>query len=193
MGKGSIWFILKSGEKKVLRDVYYISGLHSNIISLGQANEAGCEVSMKENTLTLLDREGYTMIKTTRTKNRMYKVTLQADIIQCLQAQASGGGALWHASVGHFNKDKETMRMMVNKEFVEGVPNLNRDTEACVSCLQGKQARKPFPQATHFRATNILELVHADLCGPISPSTPAHSRYVFDLIDDTHVICGIYS
>lgn len=41
-GKGSIKFILKGGEKKTLNNVYFIPGLRSNIVSLGQATEAGC-------------------------------------------------------------------------------------------------------------------------------------------------------
>ncbi|XP_024016279.1 uncharacterized protein LOC112089756 [Eutrema salsugineum] len=36
-GKGSILFISKDGERKVLADVYFIPDLKSNIISLGQA------------------------------------------------------------------------------------------------------------------------------------------------------------
>lgn len=54
----------------------------------------------------------------------------------------------------------------------------------CASRLRGKQTRKPFPQATPYRASKPLELVHADLCGPITPATPARKRYVFLLIDD---------
>ena len=52
MGKGSIRFIAKSGEKNVLKGVYYIPALHSNIVSLGQATEVGCEVRMKDNMLS---------------------------------------------------------------------------------------------------------------------------------------------
>ena len=33
--KGSIRFVFEGGEKKVLSNVYYISGLRSNIVSLG--------------------------------------------------------------------------------------------------------------------------------------------------------------
>ena len=51
-GKGSIRFVFDGGEKKILNNVYYIPGLRSNIISLGQATEVGCEVRMKDNTLT---------------------------------------------------------------------------------------------------------------------------------------------
>ena len=54
-GKGSIRFIFKNGEKKVLHNVYFISDLKSNVISLGQATEAGCEVRMKDDFLVLYD------------------------------------------------------------------------------------------------------------------------------------------
>lgn len=40
-GKGSVRFIFDGGEKKILKDVYYIPGLRSNIVSLEQATEAG--------------------------------------------------------------------------------------------------------------------------------------------------------
>ena len=53
-----------------------MSGLRSNIISLGQATEVGCEVSMKGKTLMLYDRYGSLMISTTLSRNRLYKVSL---------------------------------------------------------------------------------------------------------------------
>lgn len=54
-----------------MHNVYYIPGLKSNIISLGQATEAGCEVRMKGDMLMLFDRLGGLMVKTTRSKNRL--------------------------------------------------------------------------------------------------------------------------
>ncbi|POO76345.1 hypothetical protein C1T30_43720, partial [Bacillus sp. MBGLi97] len=41
-----------------------------------------------------------------------------------------------------------------------------------------------FPKTTSYRAEKVLELVHGDLCGPITPSTAGGSRYIFVLIDD---------
>jgi histone deacetylase 1/2 len=35
-----------------------------------------------------------------------------------------------------------------------------------------------------YHATAPLELVHGDLCGPISPATPAGNRYFLLLVDD---------
>lgn len=56
-GKGSILFLSKNGDKKVLADVCYIPDLRSNIIILGQATEAGCEISMKKDDLTIYDQD----------------------------------------------------------------------------------------------------------------------------------------
>ncbi|XP_013659049.1 uncharacterized protein LOC106363938 [Brassica napus] len=78
-GKRSIRFLFPGGSKKVLRDVYYIPALRSNIVSLGQATEAGCEVRMKDDALMPFDREGRLMVESTRSRNRLYKVMLEAD------------------------------------------------------------------------------------------------------------------
>jgi len=73
---------------------------------------------------------------------------------------------------------------MANKELVVGLPKMSIEKETCGSCLRGKQTQQSFPQASTYRATQPLVLVHGDLCGPITPSTPAHKRYVFVIIDD---------
>ena len=65
-GKGSILFITRDRKRKVLADVYYIPELKSNIISLGQATESGCEVKMRDEYLTLRDREGNVLLKSVR-------------------------------------------------------------------------------------------------------------------------------
>jgi hypothetical protein len=35
-----------------------------------------------------------------------------------------------------------------------------------------------------YRASAALDLVHGDLCGPISPTTPARRRFFLLLVDD---------
>lgn len=84
---GSIQFVFKGGEKKILGNVYYIMGLKNNIVSLGQATEAGCEVRMKDHHLILFDRAGKIMVKTTKAKNGLYKVTLEVDSFDCLHKE----------------------------------------------------------------------------------------------------------
>ena len=56
--------------------------------------------------------------------------------------------------------------------------------ELCDSCLAEKQRRLPFPKAAKYRAKDALELVHDDLCGPITPATNGGRRYFLLLVDD---------
>ena len=116
---------------------------------------------MKDNVLRLLDRSGQLMIQTTRSRNKLYKVVLQADAIQCLQVKAFTESLMWHARLGHVNT--ETMKLMINREIVNGIPSIVIGKEACVSCLLGKQTRQSFPRSTSYRAKYPLELVHRDL------------------------------
>jgi hypothetical protein len=45
------------------------------------------------------------------------------------------------------------------------------------ACIVDKHRRTPFSAAARFRATEPLELVHGDLCGPITPATHGGKRY----------------
>lgn len=122
------------------------------------------------------------MVLTTRSKNRLYKVTLLVEHIQCLLIQATTDSFKWHARLGHVNIEK--MKTMINKELVTGIPTIVINKETCVSCLLVKKTRQPFPKEISYRAIRPLKLIHGDLCGPITPPTPARKRYVFVIIDD---------
>lgn len=181
-GKGSMLFYSKDGGKEILSDVYYIPDLKSNIISLGQASELGCDVRMKDDLLTLRDKDDKLIVKAKRSRNRLYKVLMDIVSERCLQLTATSDSAKWHARLGHIGR--ESMRLMINKELVTGIPKIEIEKDTCSSCLLGKQARLPFPHTTTFRAKRTLELIHGDLCGPITPVTPSKKRYIFVLIDD---------
>lgn len=137
---------------------------------------------MRDDYLTLSDREGNLLVKSFRSKNRLYKVAMDVENNRCLQLSKLGDSFIWHARLGHVNID--TMKTMISKDIVTGIPKISVEKETCSSCLLGKQTRRVFQKATTYRASNVHELIHGDLCGPISPPTMAKKRYVFVLIDD---------
>ena len=55
--------------------------------------------------------------------------------------------------------------------------------ELCDSCLAGKQRRLSFPKTSKYHAAEALELVHGDLCGPITPVTHGGRKYFILLVD----------
>jgi transposase InsO family protein len=68
--------------------------------------------------------------------------------------------------------------------LVRGLPILSQVDQVCEACLVGKHRRTPFPHQAMRRAMEPLELVHGDICGPISPVTPSGNRYFLLLVDD---------
>lgn len=178
-GKGSIEFLDRNGEPRKICEVYFIPDLRSNIISLGQATESGCDIRMKDEYLIMHDREGKLIAKAQRSKNRLYKVRMKIKETMSLLTTTISECIRWHSRLGHINL--ETMRSMIQRGLVTGVPPINVERSICGSCLLGKQARQTFPQATTYRAEKLLELIHADLCGPITPSTSAGNKYILSL------------
>jgi len=68
--------------------------------------------------------------------------------------------------------------------MVEGMPAVKKVEQVCDGCVLGKQHRKPFPKASGFRVEKCLELVHADLCGHITPKTLGGASYFLLVVDD---------
>ena len=56
-GRDTIIFRCQNGEHRALTDVYYIPQLCWSIISIGQLDECGSEVLIKDGVLKIRDRE----------------------------------------------------------------------------------------------------------------------------------------
>jgi Integrase core domain len=54
----------------------------------------------------------------------------------------------------------------------------------CETCLIGKQTRTSSQQQPTRATTEHLELVHSDVCGPITPTSQGGARYFVTFIDD---------
>ena len=181
-GKGSVAFECKNGEKQILREVYYIPSLCSNIISLGQLSEEGNRVVLNGEYLWVYDVKGRLLMKVQRSANRLYRVLLEDNTGLCLSTKVEEDSWLWHQRLGHVNF--KAMSMMSKEEMAHGIPRLTHPRGICEGCLMSKQARKPFPHQTSFAAKRVLELIHGDICGPITPETCARNRYFLLLVDD---------
>ena len=68
--------------------------------------------------------------------------------------------------------------------MVTGLPSFKVSQRICEDCLVGRQHRDSFPTASMWRASKTLQLVHADICGPINPVSNGKKRYLITFIDD---------
>lgn len=181
-GLGSVLFQCKNGEHLALTDVYFIPKIKSNIISLGQFDENGGRVDISGGLCKIYDRDNKLLLKVKRQRNRLYTAKLQVAQKICLMASITDASWLWHARYGHLNF--QALKMLSKQKMVKGLPKITQLNQVCDGCMVGKQHRTPFPHNAVFRAEVQLELVHGDLYGPISPSTPGGNKYFILLVDD---------
>lgn len=59
-------------------------------------------------------------------------------------------------------------------------------------CIYEKQCKQPFPLGKSRRATERLEVVHADLCGPIKMQSFDGSIYFLLFTDDFSHMSWVY-
>ena len=85
---------------------------------------------------------------------------------------------LWHYRLGHIG----VKRMKLHKDgFSESLGYESFD--ACEPCLLGKMTKTPFSR-TMERATDLLEIIHTDVYGPMSVDARGRYRYFLIFIDD---------
>jgi hypothetical protein len=70
------------------------------------------------------------------------------------------------------------------RSMVRRLPQLAHIEQLCDVCITTKQQRTLFPKQAKYRVDKPLELVHSDLCSPISPETPGGRCYILLLVDD---------
>ncbi|CAH9056331.1 unnamed protein product [Cuscuta europaea] len=181
-GKGSILFQFKGGKQRLLTEVYYIPALRNNIISCVQLAEGGNKIVINGDHLWMYDSFGTLLIKVKRLPNRLCKALIASCDPVCLLANIIDVAWLWHARLGHVNFS--SIKMLAQKEMAIGVPLISKPNKLCKGYLVAKKTRQPILLQTNYHEKEPLELLHADLCGPITPSTLAGNNYFMLIVDD---------
>ena len=107
---------------------------------------------------------------------------IQTQNQQCFLTPTLNLNHLWHCRYGHLSFGG--LKTLQQKQMVHGLPQLQYSNLLCEDCMLGKQHRSSFPQASMWRTSHPLQLIHSDICGPINPISNSHKRYVLTFIDD---------
>ncbi|KAD5961425.1 hypothetical protein E3N88_12898 [Mikania micrantha] len=130
-------------------------------------------------------------MKVPRSLKRLYRIELKVASPVCLLAQVGVSSAwLWHARLGRLNFD--SIQKLSKREMAQGVPKITHPSQVCDCCMAGKQSRVPFPKETRFRAEKPLDLVYADVCGPIRPETKGGNKYLLMTVDDHSMYMWVF-
>jgi transposase InsO family protein len=182
-GMGNVKVKVKNGKTVLIKDVWYVPGIRSNLMSVGQLIEKGFSVVMKDNLLKLYDSNQNLIMQSEQGSNRTFKVNVETAETECLSAEGSEGDSkLWHKRMGHLNY--RSLGHLSSKKLVRGIPKIVKPEKSCEICMKGKQPRLPFVSEVAPRAKHALGVVHSDVCGPFPEPSLGGNRYFVSFVDE---------
>jgi hypothetical protein len=167
----------------VFRDVLFVPGLKKNLISVSSLQDRGLEVSFR-GTKVLIHPKGSSITsgRVIGTRDgKLYRLLFQP--LHALAASSSSNSQLcelWHRRMAHLHHG--ALRSL--REIVTGMPQFNIEhQEVCRGCALGKYTKTVFPNSDS-RSAGVLDLIHIDVCGPMSRVSLGGCEYYVTFIDD---------
>jgi hypothetical protein len=165
---GTFCITLPSGFVLELNNCYFIPALSKCIISVSCLIRDGYQfVIGDKNSINKND----VCFANVVVKNGLYILDLESENYESLynvnakrfKHNNLNQTYIWHCRLGHINEKR------IAKLHSHGLLDSFEleSYEACESCLLGKMTRSPFTKLGE-RASELLELIHTDVCGPMS-------------------------
>jgi hypothetical protein len=89
---------------------------------------------------------------------------------------------IWHARFGNLNY--LSLQQLCNQYMVTDLPLVSCKDGVCAGFVLGKHHRDNFYKRASWHTSGPLQLVHSDLCGPLSSPSFSGYKYFLTFIDD---------
>jgi hypothetical protein len=175
---------LKAGRVYAqLKDVLVVPSLSVNILSVAKLSEHNFKVVFNGQSCSIYHPSGRLMASAEKRRGLYWLRALVKKEQVLIALKPASKLELWHQRLGHLN-DAMIKKMITSEGFA-------KDKLNCVSCIEGKMARAPFKKSTSV-SSDVFELVHSDVCGPLPVNSSSGHRYFVTFIDDKSRFCFIY-
>ncbi len=172
------------GIRMIFQQVLHVIELRINLVSAGKMSEKGVTTNIVPQGFCEVTRNGKQLFCAKKLNNLF--VIEGMECVQQPQAQAVNkqGSDIWHQRLGHLGRGG--LEKLKTEQLVRGLEGdvIPKDAQICEDCEKGKSTRQPIPKSTKRRETELLSLVHTDLCGPMPVASWGGNRYVLTVIDD---------
>jgi hypothetical protein len=90
----------------------------------------------------------------------------------------------WHERLGHASRSQ--IKYLVEQGIIKDIDliELKNYTLGCVACEKGKMTRMSFSKRKDRNSTCVGDVIHSDVCGPITPIALGGYRYFVTFTDD---------
>ena len=177
-GKAVLHPKCKKGDSIEVKEVHYLPDLSTNLLSVNQMVKKGYKVNFCNRGVKVYNRNGE-LVATGNHEDDLFKLDeMKLKALAC--SNSISEYELWHKRMGHLNK--QSLKAL-QQGLATGIKFPNLKESDCKTCCLGKQSRLPFSKEGS-RATQILEVVHSDFCGPMEVQSPGGKRYFITFKDD---------
>ena len=185
LGIGDVELKMTSGETLILKDVRHVLEVRRNLVSGSSLVQQGYKVVLESNKVVITKNnlfigKGYVC-------DGLFKLNVQLEVREVSPNVFNVESCnVWHGRLGHISLKK--IKRMMDLNFI---PKSKLDFKhKCEVCVQAKQTRKPHKSVE--RNTQLLELVHSDVCDSSRPLTRAGNKYFVTFIGDFSRYCYVY-
>ncbi|KAJ9558089.1 hypothetical protein OSB04_012703 [Centaurea solstitialis] len=179
---GSYSLSLPSGLVLELDNCYYIPNMIKNVLSFDLLVDQGFYYKYSYKMISVF-KDNIFYFKATPVDG-LYTVNLKDNNSEIYHISKRSKDIedqtyLWHCRLGHINKKR--VELLLKGGFLGNFDFKPFDN--CESCLSGKMTKQPF-NSENERATDLLEIIHTDVCGPFSHVARGGYRYFITFTDD---------
>lgn len=185
-GYGVILVKLPNGKISHLKFFLYVPGIKKNLISVSMITDQDMQVEFFKTHCVIKDCRKEIVATSVRVGS-LYRLDVKSISKQAMVAGGSTVEQLWHQIFGHLKL--QDLMLLQRKGMVEGLPMFRNIQLNCDGCALDKMHREQFPVHDRRKETNILELVHTDICGPMQTRSLGGAYYFLLFTDD----CTRYS
>ncbi|KAK1631565.1 hypothetical protein QYE76_005880 [Lolium multiflorum] len=180
---GTLPLHLPSGLVLSLNNCYYVPALSMNIISGSCLMQDGYSFKSENNGCSIFMNNIF--YGQAPQKNGLFLLDLDSSNTHIHNIDAKriklndNSTYMWHCRLGHIGVKR--MKKLHTDGLLESLDFESLDR--CEACLMGKMTKTPFSGMME-RATDLLEIIHTDVCGPMSVASRGGYRYVLTFTDD---------
>lgn len=144
IGKGKVTIQTKGNSTHTIANVLFVPDLKTNLLSVGQLQEKGCEIFIKDGVCQIQDAKLGLIAQVNITANRMFPLYLHNTAHSCFSEKLEDEAWLWHFRYGHLNFGG--LKTLQQKGMVTGLPQITASSQVCEECVISKQHRNQFQQ-----------------------------------------------
>ena len=183
LGSGEVELNFTSGRVLTLKDVLHTPSMRKNLMSSYLLNKAGFKQTMESDQYVITKKglfvgKGYAC-------DGMFKLNVESNKPSASSVYMLSSINFWHARLCHINS-----RYVGIMSSLGLIPRLTRNFEKCETCSQAKITKRPHKSVE--RNTELLELIHSDLCEFEGILTRGGNRYFITFIDDFSKYAHVY-